>query len=131
MIKENIAQKSFKFLFKEIIFDVFYWPIWWYTGGVKKAWMRFGDSIVNGNRNLGLSVWIKNIFKPMFGQYDWQGRLISFFVRLAQIIVRSIGLVFWIIFSLIIFFVWLILPLFLILQFLFNLGIFGADIWTI
>jgi len=32
---------------------------------------------------VGLRVWLKNLFAPMFGQTDWQGRLISFFMRLA------------------------------------------------
>lgn len=44
-------------------------------------------------RYFAIEVWIKNIFVPMFGQHDWQSRLISVFMRLVQIIGRSLALV--------------------------------------
>lgn len=40
-----------------------------------------------------IEVWIKNIFVPMFGQRDWQSRLISVCMRLVQIIGRTLALV--------------------------------------
>ncbi len=55
-------------------------------------------------------LWLKNIFVPMFGQYDWQGRLVSFFMRLVQVVVRSVALVFWLIACLVLFVLWLALP---------------------
>ena len=125
MVKENIALKSVKFVFHEILIDIVYWPIWWYTKGAQKAFKRMLQTIVQGNQELGVTVWVKNLFKPMFGQYDWQGRLISFFMRLIQIIIRFIILLFWIIFSVIVFFIWLILPLFIVAQILLNLGLFS------
>jgi hypothetical protein len=59
----------------------------------------------------------------MFGQYDWQGRIISFFMRVVQIIARSILLCFWIVFSAAVFIVWIIVPLFIFAQILLNTGI--------
>jgi len=123
MIKENLALKSIKFVFKDIVFDILAWPVWWYTTGVYKALKRMGNVIAQGNDELALSVWVKNIFTPMFGQYDWQGRIISFFMRLFQIIFRFIVFVLWILVAFIGFMVWLILPLILIYQILFNLGL--------
>lgn len=124
MRKENVAVKSIKFILIDIFADMGYFPIWWYTTGLKKAFLRMVSTIVQGNDELGVSVWIKNIFKPMFGQTDWQGRLISILMRIFQIIFRSILLVFWIIFALVVFFVWIILPIFLIFQIIYNLGLF-------
>lgn len=129
MIKENIALKSFRFILKDVFGDIVYWPIWWYTGGLLKAWNRMFNTIVSGIEDLSLMVWVKNLFKPMYGQSDWQGRLISFLMRLFQIIFRTIILLFWIIFALIIFLFWLILPIFLVFGVLFNLGIFGDKLW--
>jgi len=83
-------------------------------------------TISQGNRELGLTIWIKNIFRPMFGQYDWQGRIISFFVRVFQIIVRFVIFLFWILFSIIIFFLWILIPVFVISMVLFNTGMFGT-----
>lgn len=129
MIGESIASKSVKFVCRDLIFDLLSWPIWWYSVGLKKALARMSDTIAQGNAELGVTIWIKNLFKPMFGQYDWQGRLISFFVRLVQIIGRTILLCFWIIFSFVIFLFWLLLPIFLFIQVLFNLGLWGNELW--
>ena len=126
MVKENIALKSVKFVLHEILIDIVYWPIWWYTKGAQSAFKKMFNTILQGNEELGLTLWVKNIFRPMFGQYDWQGRLISFFMRLFQIIIRFIILCFWIIFSVIIFFIWMILPLFIVSQILLNLGLFTS-----
>jgi hypothetical protein len=125
MVKENVALKSFKFVLKDIFLDVLYWPLWWYTTGTQKAAMRFVDTVRDGNQVLSVSIWVKNLFVPMFGQHDWQGRIISFFMRLVQIIFRAIALVFWIIFSMIVFFIWVALPLFILFQVLLNVGIFS------
>lgn len=36
---------------------------------------------------------MKNLFTPMFGQYDWQSRIISVFMRSVNIIGRSIAVI--------------------------------------
>jgi hypothetical protein len=53
------------------------------------------------------------MFVPMFGQYDFQGRIVSFLVRIANIFFRTIMLFVWFIFVLILFLIWLALPIFL------------------
>ena len=131
MLRENLAQKSFKFVFRDVIGDILYWPIWWYSAGLARAGMRMVNSVSHGNQVLGVSLWAKNLFRPMFGQYDWQGRLISFFVRFFQIIFRTIALLLWLIVSVIVFLLWIIIPLFLIAQILLNLGLFGNKLWQI
>ncbi|MBU1131803.1 hypothetical protein KKC32_00935 [Patescibacteria group bacterium] len=128
MYRENIAAKSVRFIFVEIIGDFFYFPFWWYTGGVKKSLARMSDTVSQGNQEFGVTIWIKSLFKPMYGQYDWQGRIISFFMRLFQIVVRSMLLLFWTVFSVLVFFIWIFLPLFIILQILFNFGLFEINI---
>lgn len=130
MIKENIALKSFKFLGRDLVGDILYWPVWWYTKGIKKAVKRFFSSIAKGNQIFGLTIWTKNLFRPMYGQNDWQGQLISFFIRLVQIIFRAIALFFWIIFSLIIFLFWIILPIIIVLEILYNTGLLNLTLNT-
>lgn len=95
----------------EAILDVLYFPIWWYTGGVWHALMFCLDMLKEGNRNFAPGVWLRNIFVPMYGQYDWQGRIISFIMRLAQIIGRTFALLVWLVVCLIFFLIWLALPL--------------------
>ncbi|PIX12175.1 hypothetical protein COZ73_00770, partial [Candidatus Falkowbacteria bacterium CG_4_8_14_3_um_filter_36_11] len=61
-------------------------------------------------KSLALLIWIKNIGRPMYGQYDWQGRIISFFMRLIQIIIRSFFMLFWLALALAILGLWALLP---------------------
>jgi hypothetical protein len=95
----------------EAILDVFYFPIWWYTGGVWRALLFCSDMLKEGNRNFAPGLWLRNIFVPMYGQYDWQGKIISFFMRLAQIVARTLALFVWFAVCLVFFLIWLVLPL--------------------
>jgi len=121
----SLARKTAHFIFVETLLDLPRWLAWWYSAGLKRAFLQMFETIEQGNADLSLSIWIKNLFTPMFGQYDWQGRIISFLVRLMQIIFRSIAFLFWIAFALIVFLIWLILPAVLIVLILYYSGLFG------
>jgi hypothetical protein len=56
----------------------------------------------------------------MFAQYDWQGRLISFFVRIFQIIVRGLALLVWLILIWLWLLIWIFLPFLLIYGIAYN-----------
>lgn len=86
---------ALKYFFIDLIGGVIKWPWWWYTQGLvlRLRWAR--DTIRVYAKMLALGVWIKNIFVPMFGQRDWQSRLISFFIRLVQIFARGLLLIVW------------------------------------
>jgi len=105
----------------EIIMDIIYFPLWWYSRGLFNFLLSVKNFLVNKQKGLALFVWIKNIFKPMFGQYDWQGHLISFFVRLAQIIFRGIFMLCWLILALAAVILWLIFPVLVIYEIIFQL----------
>jgi len=106
-------QQTFGKLFWEIISC----PFWWYTVGVWKMLQWFSDQITAEYRNLALGLWLKNLFVPMFGQYDRTGRIVSFFMRLVQIIFRFILLIVWLILLVIIFLFWLISPFLIVYGF--------------
>lgn len=96
----------------EFILDFFYFPVWWYTGGVAYALQACGNLISSANGLMAPGLWLKNIFVPMFGQHDWQGRMVSFLVRLANVIFRSLAMVVWLLVVFILFLFWVALPLF-------------------
>lgn len=100
----------FQRVFFEAVLDFAYFPLWWYTGGVLHSARWCFSLFLDGNSNLLPFLWLKNLFVPMFGQYDWQGRIISFLMRFVQFIFRSIGLAIWAAFCLVLFFGWLVLP---------------------
>lgn len=115
MVTNNFALYSLKIVV-EIITDILMFPVWWYTRGffycLKNVWRFLGRR----QESISLFVWIKNIFKPMYGQTDWQGILISIFIRVVQIIVRSMAMIFWLFFSVFILLMWLVIPVFVIYE---------------
>jgi len=109
MIKNNIIFYSGEIL-TDIVRDIIYFPAWWYSRGLCLLVVKLKRFLSDRQKSLALLIWIKNIYRPMYGQYDWQGMLISFFMRLFQILTRSLIMLFWLIISLAIFFIWLVLP---------------------
>ncbi|MFH1226009.1 MAG: hypothetical protein V1684_01825 [bacterium] len=105
-----------KYLVIDLLGEAVRFPFWWYSAGAKKAAVFCWQNVVNIEEELALKVWVVNIFKPMFGQYDWQGKIISFFIRLVQIIFRSVIMLVVLVFFLLLFLSWLVLPIFIIYQ---------------
>jgi len=114
--KNSLTYSSLKFVLIDLIGDILYWPIWWYSKGLVQTGLFCLNEIKSQYQILGLGTWLKNIFTPMFGQYDWEGRIISFFARLIQIIARTALLITWTIVILILFLAWIILPIFIFYQ---------------
>ncbi|OGH60048.1 MAG: hypothetical protein A2725_00150 [Candidatus Magasanikbacteria bacterium RIFCSPHIGHO2_01_FULL_33_34] len=98
----------------DFLLHIVYFPVWWYTGGVKKAGLYCLDLLLAGNEYLAPDLWIRNIFVPMFGQTDWQGRLVSFFIRFVNIIFRVIGFILWTAVVIVVFALWLVWPIFVV-----------------
>ncbi len=105
----------------QFFIDIFYFPVWWYSVGAKRAFLACTGLIGEANSNLAPGLWLKNIFVPMFGQTDWQGRITSFFMRLVNVIGRSIGLLIWSTVVWILFFAWLLLPAFVVFEIVSNI----------
>lgn len=101
--------------------DILYFPLWWYTRGLGQLIISLKNFLVTREKSLALLIWIKNIGKPMYGQYDWAGHIISFFMRIFQIIIRGIAMLFWFSLALAIAGFWLILPLLVIYEIMFQL----------
>ena len=122
MMTNNFALYSLKIV-GEFIRDIFMFPLWWYSRGLMQLVLSQIKFIKNREKSLALMVWVKNIFKPMFGQTDWQGKLISFFMRVFQIIFRSIVLLFWILIAFSGLVLWIGLPILVLYQILFQLDV--------
>ncbi|MGC9048845.1 MAG: hypothetical protein ACP5IX_01335 [Patescibacteria group bacterium] len=91
--------------------DILYFPIWWYTTGLKKRAKGFVNNLKGLSQYLALGILIKYLFKPMFGQYDWKGRIISFFMRLIQLIIYLIIFLIGGILMFALLIIWIILPI--------------------
>ncbi|MDA2922056.1 hypothetical protein MYX07_02185 [Patescibacteria group bacterium AH-259-L07] len=61
---------------------IIYFPLWWYSIGLKKRLSGLFHGIRTLFHNLGIIIMFKYLFKPMFGERSHSGRIISFFMRL-------------------------------------------------
>ncbi len=101
-------------IFSAIIIDIVFFPFWWYSFGLVKIIKNLANFVADREKSLALLVWVKNIFVPMYGQRDIQGAIISFFIRLVQIIFRTVIMIFWIAVALLAFWIWFLVPILII-----------------
>ena len=120
MLTNNFYMYSLKIL-GEITRDIIMFPFWWYSRGFFQVLKGLINFLKYREKGLALRVWVKNFWKPMYGQHDWQGRLISIFMRLVQIIFRSIVMVFWLIVASLLLVAWVIIPPIIVYEIFFQL----------
>lgn len=99
---------------KDAILNYAVVPIWWYSVGLLNQIKRLSRSILELDYLTGFSIWLTHIFIPMYGQHDWQGRLISIFIRITQIIIRGILLLVLVVIRTLITVIYIIAPLIVI-----------------
>ncbi len=84
-----------KYFLVDILGGILAFPAWWYTIGLSLMGKWAIGSVRSQVRNLGLDVWMKNLFNPMYGATDMAGKLISFALRLVVILARGIAVLAW------------------------------------
>ena len=119
---ENLAAKTSKYILKELIFDIIYFPVWWYTKGLKKAALFFVNEVLEWMNRLSLKILFMNLLKPMYGDYTRSGRIISFFLRIIVFFYKLVLMVIWlaILFGLLL--LWVVLPIFIVYMIILNLS---------
>ncbi len=118
----NIALYGAK-IFSDAVRDIIFFPLWWYSKGLLKVVVALKDLLIAEQRSLGLFVWAKNIFVPMYGQYDWAGRLVSFMVRFFQVCFRAFGMLVWLVLACSLFLLWICAPFVILYQILYQLSL--------
>lgn len=117
---ENLVFKTTKYMFKELVWDVIYFPVWWYTKGLKKAGVFFMNEVSDWANRLSLKILFKNMLKPMYGDYSRSGRVISFFMRIIVFGFKLILMVIWLSVLSVLFLVWIFLPIFIVYMIILN-----------
>ena len=94
----------------QLMLDIVLFPVWWYTEGLRKVLLGLLHKLQDANVSLAPGLWLKNIFTPMYGQRDIQGRIMSFFMRTVNVIGRSVALLVWLCLLLCFLAAWLLIP---------------------
>lgn len=102
--------RLFQVLIAETIGDFLLFPLWWYTKGLLRTVKGIGRAIAQRQRSLALGLWIANLFRPMYGQSDWQGKLISFIFRMLVLVWRTLLFFVWLAFMTIALLCYIALP---------------------
>lgn len=91
----SVSTQAASFLFREILGEILFFPIWWYTQGLRWVGGVLGNHLAGVEYRLGVRLMIKNIWRPMYGDRTRSGRVISFFMRLVLIIGKGLVLLVW------------------------------------
>ena len=113
---ENLLLNSIKFVIRDLLGDIIYFPIWWYTRGAKKVSLFCWHETKQATKRLSIGILFSHLLKPMYGQRDIAGRIISFFFRILQFVWHLLFLFLWLVIMLVVLVVWFGLPVFTIWQ---------------
>jgi hypothetical protein len=119
----KIKQTSFnifKLIFVDLILEIIYFPFWWYSSGLYRTGAFSLKQIAQQWNNMGMGIHFKFLFKPMYAQRDFSGRVISFFARFIQLIFKLVVFLILILIFLALFLLWIILPIIIIWQIKLN-----------
>ena len=79
----------------DLCFDVLYFLPWWYSRGLIRVLRKSGRFLRAKEEELAILIWLKNIHRPLYEHYGWQGMVKSVIMRIGQLVLRSVILAFW------------------------------------
>ncbi len=109
-------------IFIDIMWGFIYFPIWWYSKGILMAFKFSFGRIGDYWKTRGFSISIRFLFKPMYLQNDFWGRVISFFIRLIVLIFKLVLFIIVIVVFVSIFLLWTLLPIIAIYKIFINIS---------
>ncbi len=109
MITQTVAVG--KYFLLDWFGSVIRFPFWWETEGLIGIlrWMRRGWK--NHLRQVGIGLWIRSLFVPMYGQNDWAGRLLSIVMRMVVLCARLFVLAVMAVWDVCLILAWIFFPL--------------------
>jgi hypothetical protein len=109
-------------LVQEEIVSLFSYPIWWYSTGLTGLVTWIQDGLRYRWRKYALGLWLRHLTTPMYGEYSFLGRVVSFFMRIVVVFGRGVA---WLVEAFIyalLFVIWLIWPVAALLGLLVSLA---------
>ena len=115
------AWETIRFIAQDTVASIVWFPVWWYTVGTMKVLRLIRREIESLAKTLNLRVLWKFLFKPMYGQTDFFSRIISICVRIVHFCVLTVFSTIVTIALLLLLFIWLLLPPFILYNMWFHL----------
>lgn len=89
---KSVTARATKFLLHELLGEVLYFPVWWYSTGLQQWSWGLLNRLAAMEYRIGLRPLLKNMWRPMYGDRTRTGRIISFFMRLILLLWSGIQL---------------------------------------
>ena len=109
-MQENVIVRALRYIGLEFVWGILYFPVWWYTTGTKRMLFFIGREMRTLAQSLNLKILFKSLFKPMFGDYSREGRIISIFVRFFHLLFLALAQLVFTIVLICLLVVWLVFP---------------------
>lgn len=84
----------------------------WYGQSPSWVYHRFLETIRTLDGRFAVQHMLRNITRPIFQDYDWQGRIIGFFLRLARILLAVFVYFLTFLLYVVVYLLWLAFPIF-------------------
>lgn len=94
-MSQTVSGRATKFLLREFFGEVLYFPVWWYTDGLRWWSQMLLRQLIATEYRLAVRILVRTLFQPMYGDRTRSGRIISFFMRLVLIVGKGLTLVVW------------------------------------
>lgn len=111
-----------KFLVSDLLGSVLRFPLWWFSDGVVHLATWVVGRLAFRWKSYDFVIWMRNLLVPMYGQYDWSGRLVSFLMRIVVLIARFIAFIVEAIGYAMLFMLFISAPVLAVLLFILNVG---------
>ncbi|MFA5030471.1 MAG: hypothetical protein WC495_02710 [Patescibacteria group bacterium] len=125
-MNDSYTSSGIRFFFKDFLGDFVAFPLWWYSRGTVRVIQFILEHASRMAQTLSLRIWVKNLFVPMYAQYDIAGRIISFVLRIVVLFYRFVKFVIWLAILLALLGLWLFGPLAVLYYVLYQ--IFGVTL---
>lgn len=78
-------------LVQEELISLFSYPIWWYSTGISNLTSWMVEGLRYRWRKYALGLWLRHLTLPMYGEYSFIGRAVSFCMRVVVVVGRGIA----------------------------------------
>lgn len=119
--------ETIRFVLVDFALNVVYFPVWWYTTGLLKVVNLVKREAGGLIRSLNLKTLARFLFKPMFGQNDIVGRLISFYVRSVHFVILTVYTLIYTVVMSLLFIVWILIPPAVAYMIAYNIGFINVE----
>ncbi len=108
---QSTAARATTFVLRELIGEVLYFPVWWYSRGLAATGRTLVSKWYGLSNRLSIPILARTMGRPMYGDYTRSGRIISFFFRIILLVSRLIVLGGWTVILLVAMILWIIGPI--------------------